>query len=232
MRSIVWGRRSIARMRSIVWGRRSRIRPGRRRRLRVGVRLGRRWRGWILRLILSQDSRKRADEEDGEHQQTSSGEDLSAALSTPFLLNFRRMLMFAVLLVCSLSAVLAQDQPQYPTPPPPAQPNPYPPPPPPPGPYPGPSPPNYGPHPSYGPPHSGYGPPPSYGPAPTGYGPPPSHGGYGARPGGFGSNPIQTMMLMNQLNGKSGSGMMSNPAMMMAMMQGKMDPMQMMLMNQ
>merc|ERR1711936_441628 len=128
-------------------------------------------------------------------------EDSGAALSTPFL-NILRMPMFAILLVCSLSAVvLSQDQQQYPTPAPPAQP-------------------------TYPPPPTGYGPPPS------GYSTPPPHGGYGPRPGGFGSNPMQTMLLMNQLNGKSGSGMMSNPAMMMAMMQGKMDPMQMMLMNQ
>merc|ERR1712183_749948 len=157
-------------------------------------------------------------------------EDPGAVLFTPFLNVFSRMPMFAILLVCSLSAVvLSQDQQQYPTPAPPAQPT-YPPPP---GPYPVPPPPGYG------PPPPGYGPPPPYGPPPTGYGappsgygPPPPHGGYGPRPGGFGSNPMQTMLLMNQLNGNSGGSMMSNPAMMMAMMQGKMDPMQMMLMNQ
>merc|ERR1719430_3123466 len=38
------------------------------------------------------------------------------------------------------------------------------------------------------------------------------------------------MLLMNQLNGNSGGSMMSNPAMMMAMMQGKMDPMLLMSM--
>merc|ERR1711936_147696 len=144
-------------------------------------------------------------------------EDPGAALSTPISNVLSRMPMFAILLVCSLSAVvLSQDQQQYPTPAPPAQPT-YPPPP---APYPVPPPPGYGP------------PPTGYGPPPSGYSAPPPHGGYGPRPGGFGSNPMQTMLLMNQLNGESGSGMMSNPAMMMAMMQGKMDPMQMMLMNQ